>query len=639
VLPICRWFCVFLVVVIACAGVLHAQPVVAAGGILNAASYVKGQPVTLGSFVAIFGSGFGNGGVTGTVPWPTSLGGTSVKMNGVLAPLYAVTDGQINAQVPFEALPAGQTSGTVSVVVQTGSQMSSPQSFQVVSIAPGLFSIAGNGLGLANVSNPDGSVAAPSGSVPGYAAHPATPGGTIVLLATGLGPTGSSIASGASSSDKLRHTSTLPAVLIGGIPAEVAFSGLSPQFPAVNQINVVLPVGIPSGSSVPIQVSSGGITTTAQLTVAITASTSTATPTPVTTLALPSLGKSLAVYGTYGYVCGSQNIAVLDLTNPGSPNLINTVAGNAFNNVGNLYCYIESGNLIAFADTGSSLVGGTAPSVTAFSLANPSAPQLLQQTALNKTFVSGLAHHTNTAYATYNSISFSGSTFLNQGGDFVAVDMTNPSNPSVVAALSGNLSSGTGPSGFFDVITVNDTTAYAVSTTSTGSATASGSGVLFVLDISTPGSPKVVTQIMIPGTRQSLSVRVQGNLAITMNDVEGWRNPIDFTQGALVGPTSVSTFDITDPRNPVLLNTVISSMRPDLSGGGGVAIGTNQFAFAGQRTGTQSGFLLVDARNTQSPQTTTLNTANVLHSVYVVAPNFIYALIDNTGLAVFQVPE
>ena len=117
-LPICQRCNVFLAVVIACAGVLQAQPVVAAGGILNAASLVKGQPVTLGSFVAIFGSGFGNGGVTGTVPWPTSLGGTSVTMNGVLAPLYAVTDGQINAQVPFEALPAGQTSGTVNVIVQ-----------------------------------------------------------------------------------------------------------------------------------------------------------------------------------------------------------------------------------------------------------------------------------------------------------------------------------------------------------------------------------------------------------------------------------------------------------------------------------------------------------------------------------------
>ena len=62
-------------------GMAYAQtPSVATGGVLNAASLVKGQPVTLGSFVAIFGSGFGNGGLAGTVPWPTSLGGAMVHV-------------------------------------------------------------------------------------------------------------------------------------------------------------------------------------------------------------------------------------------------------------------------------------------------------------------------------------------------------------------------------------------------------------------------------------------------------------------------------------------------------------------------------------------------------------------------------
>ena len=103
-------------------------------------------------------------------------------------------------------------------------------------------------------------------------------------------------------------------------------------------------------------------------------------------------------------------------------------------------------------------------------------------------------------------------------------------------------------------------------------------------------------------------------------------------------PTTVSTWDITDPRNPTLRTTVTTAMRPDLSGGGGAAVGASQFVFAGQRTGVQSGFLLVDARNAASPQTNALNTSNVLHSVTVVAPNFVYALIDNVGLSVYQVP-
>ena len=72
---------------------------------------------------------------------------------------------------------------------------------------------------------------------------------------------------------------------------------------------------------------------------------------------------------------------------------------------------------------------------------------------------------------------------------------------------------------------------------------------------------------------------------MAVSNVEGWRNPIDFTQGALVGPTNVSTFDITDPRNPVLLTTSATNVRPALFGNGGVAIGTGQFAFGGTRAG------------------------------------------------------
>ena len=205
----------------------------------------------------------------------------------------------------------------------------------------------------------------------------------------------------------------------------------------MNQLNVVLPVGVPAGSAGTAAVSVGGITTTAQLNIAI-ASTSTAALSLLTTVpTASSQPRSLAFYGNFAYLCGSQSIAVLDISSPANPRITSTVGSNAFNNVGNLFCYVESGNLVAFADTGSTLVAGTGPSVTVFSLANPAQPQLLNQSGLSKTFVSGLAHRGSTAFATYNSISFSGSTFLNQGGDFVSVDVSNPASPRVLSALSG----------------------------------------------------------------------------------------------------------------------------------------------------------------------------------------------------------
>ena len=49
----------------------------------------------------------------------------------------------------------------------------------------------------------------------------------------------------------------------------VAFSGLSPQFVGVNQVNIVVPAGVTPGNAVPLQISVGGLTSTNQVTMAI----------------------------------------------------------------------------------------------------------------------------------------------------------------------------------------------------------------------------------------------------------------------------------------------------------------------------------------------------------------------------------
>ena len=51
----------------------------------------------------------------------------------------------------------------------------------------------------------------------------------------------------------------------------------------------------------------------------------------------------------------------------------------------------------------------------------------------------------------------------------------------------------------------------------------------------------------------------------------------------------------------------------------------------------QNDILLVDARNPQSPKASTVNTTDILRNVFAVAPNYLYALIENTGLAVYQI--
>ncbi len=248
------------------AAAAYAQPSVAAGGVLNGASFATGQPVAPGSLVSIFGTSLAstNSAAT-TVPLSTSLGNVQVKFNNIAAPLNFVSSGQINAQVPFELTG----SSTAQVVVTNGAASSAPQTVQLVSIAPGIFSLTG-GQAVA-YGNTDFQFAAPAGSIPGLTTHPAKilDPQTLVILATGLGPVNPPIASGAGDPTVLHQTPTMPVVTVGNVAAQVVFSGILPGFPGVYQVNIIIQSGTPTGNAVPIQIQMGGITTTNTTTIAV----------------------------------------------------------------------------------------------------------------------------------------------------------------------------------------------------------------------------------------------------------------------------------------------------------------------------------------------------------------------------------
>ncbi|PWU09278.1 MAG: hypothetical protein C5B51_06550 [Terriglobia bacterium] len=245
-------------------------------GIQNGASFVQGQPVAPGSYVAIFGSNFASSlTLADTIPLSTSLAGVSVTFNGVAAPLGGVTSGQINAQVPWST----PSSGNVQVVVTRNGVPSAPATVPMTSISPGLFYVATDSTGVnrpAVYSNSTGRLAYPAGSFSGLTTEPAKVGdqGTLVLLATGLGLVAKTPADGDAlrdSNGKVTTSDTVnkPTVLVGGVAANVVFSGLS-QFPSVYQINVILPAGTPTGNAVPIQIQMNGVTTSDQLKIAVT---------------------------------------------------------------------------------------------------------------------------------------------------------------------------------------------------------------------------------------------------------------------------------------------------------------------------------------------------------------------------------
>lgn len=247
-----------------CAATAFAQPAISSGGVLDGAGFVVGQAVAPGSLVSIFGTGLATSLLQGdTVPLSTSIGGTSVTMNGIPAPLYFVSGGQVNAQVPWNVLPEGVNSGTANVVVSLNGANSLASTVNVGQFSPNVFA-AGT---FAIAINPDGLLAAPDGAIPGLTTRPAKAGETLILYANGLGPVDVPVENGAPG-NPLRTNTTTPTVLFGGVAVTPAFAGLTPQFPGVNQINVVVPSGV-TGNAIPLQLRSGGITSSDKVVIAI----------------------------------------------------------------------------------------------------------------------------------------------------------------------------------------------------------------------------------------------------------------------------------------------------------------------------------------------------------------------------------
>jgi len=263
------------------------QPGILTGGILNAASYAvtngAGAPVAPGSLVAIFTSQLASqaGSFTGTTLAP-SINGVSVTFNGITAPIVTVSptgaNPYVSAQVPFEVLGSGQTSGSVPAVINVNGSLSPAAQASIVPSAPGIFTIPATGQGneilvYTNPATNAPAIAAPSSTSLGYATAPIPRGTNGFFYVTGLGamtpqvPDGSGACPAASG---ICNANATPAVTVGGVPAKVAFAGQAPGYPGVFQVNITVPLNAPTGNSVALVVTSAdGSVTSNMATIAV----------------------------------------------------------------------------------------------------------------------------------------------------------------------------------------------------------------------------------------------------------------------------------------------------------------------------------------------------------------------------------
>ena len=228
-----------------------------AAGFVSAANPAGGSVLAQGAIGSIFGANLASRTSVAdqAPPLPVSLGGTTVTIASRKVPLFFVSPGQINFQVPVFGF-SGLT--TVPMTIALGN-MSSTVNVRIQPVAPALFTTNAQGTGQGSVLIAGtASLAAPTGAFPG--SRPVKAGEFISIYCTGLGTTnGGPPAGSASPGNPPAPTLATPSVTIGGVPATVSFSGLAPGYVGLYQVNVQVPTGAPSGDAVPIILTIGGL--------------------------------------------------------------------------------------------------------------------------------------------------------------------------------------------------------------------------------------------------------------------------------------------------------------------------------------------------------------------------------------------
>jgi len=198
--------------------------------IVNNASFRGDQPVSPGAWAAAFGV-FASVSTTTApgFPLPKTLGGVKVSIDGVDAPLYDVRSTQITFLIPGSSTP-----GVHPVQITTPSATVNG-TVRVIASAPGLFVKDA-------ATPPKGAIRNQDGVTENSASAPAKRGEVVSIYATGQGSLSRSIDDGAApGASPLATTKSIPQVYIGGVEAQVQFSGMNPDAPGLWQINVFVP--------------------------------------------------------------------------------------------------------------------------------------------------------------------------------------------------------------------------------------------------------------------------------------------------------------------------------------------------------------------------------------------------------------
>jgi len=207
-------------------------------GVSNAASFAPFTTgISPGEAIVLYGSGMATGNTNApSLPLTTNLGGTSVTINGIAAPLYYVQPTQIAALVPY-----GVTGPVAQIQVSNNGTTSNTVTTFVRTTTPGVYTLPSGGVGAAAAEHANGTVVSSN--------SPAIPGETLEIYVSGLGAVSPGVTDGAAA--PLAPLSKANAGILGFyayVISTPSFAGLTPTLAGLYQVNVAVPATAPPGT-------------------------------------------------------------------------------------------------------------------------------------------------------------------------------------------------------------------------------------------------------------------------------------------------------------------------------------------------------------------------------------------------------
>ncbi|HVX12981.1 MAG TPA: DUF4214 domain-containing protein [Pirellulales bacterium] len=355
-----------------------------------------------------------------------------------------------------------------------------------------------------------------------------------------------------------------------------------------------------------------------------------------------SAGESVAVSGNLAYVAGSQDISVLDISNPGSPQVLSTFGSTDINQGGLNLAQVTGDNLLVASQDPTNTAGFT---LLIYSLADPQTPTLTSSTTIPYAMLTGLTVQGTTAFLSTSALQYDANgTVTGQFGDLVTVDFGNPAAPAISGTLFDDLSQPHGHAASFgQAVAINNQLAYVASSTSTGGDTQDGNGELLIVNSPSGATGATLAgQLTIPNTVQAAAIAIDGTHALVVGSTGGWNSPFGSTSNiGLSGNVTLTVLDISNPASPTIIGSTVVTQNTFAAIGGSptgtiqaIDLGNGRFAISGTLSGGTPTILCVDASDPINLATSNLSLN--FNANGMAATNGELLTAGNDGLDVYQ---